>query len=99
MATYLDSLRQMHQLPVSALFTAHGPVMANAKEKIQQYIDHRLDRERKILAAWERGHRRPPEIVKDVYTDVAPEMYALAERSVVAHLEKLREENRLRDLQ
>jgi glyoxylase-like metal-dependent hydrolase (beta-lactamase superfamily II) len=94
MATYLDSLQRMRELPVTALFPAHGPVMANAKEKIQEYIDHRLDRERKILAAWESGHRDPAAIVKEVYTDVAPAMHGLAERSVVAHLEKLREERR-----
>jgi glyoxylase-like metal-dependent hydrolase (beta-lactamase superfamily II)/8-oxo-dGTP pyrophosphatase MutT (NUDIX family) len=95
MATYFDSLRRMQALPVTALFPAHGPVMANAKAKIQEYLDHRMDRERKILASWEKGHHEPAAIVRDVYTDVAPEMHALAERSVIAHLEKLREEGRL----
>jgi len=92
MATYLDSLKRMHELPVSALFPAHGPVMANAKTRIQEYIDHRVGRERKILAAWEQGFHEPAAIVKQVYTDVAPAMHSLAERSVVAHLEKLKEE-------
>jgi hypothetical protein len=69
--------------------------MANAKVKIQEYVDHRLDRESKILAAWERGHRQPGDIVKEVYTDVPPAMHSLAERSVIAHLEKLREEGRI----
>jgi ribonuclease/clavin/mitogillin len=92
MATYFDSLKRMQALPVTALFPAHGPVMANAKAKIQQYLDHRMEREKKILAAWQRGHHQPSAIVKDVYTDVAPAMYGLAERSVLAHLEKLREE-------
>ena len=95
MATYFDSLRRMQALPVSALFPAHGPAMANAKAKIQEYLDHRMDRERKILAAWERGHREARMIVKEVYTDVAPAMHVLAERSVIAHLEKLREEGRI----
>jgi len=85
----------MQALPVTALFPAHGPVMANAKDKIQEYLDHRTARERNILAAWNRGHRDPSAIVKEVYTDVAPAMYSLAERSVVAHLEKLREEKRI----
>lgn len=95
MATYVDSLKRMQALPVSALFPAHGPVMANAKEKIQEYIDHRMDRERKILVAWQNGHHEPAAIVKEVYTDVPPAMYALAQRSVIAHLEKLREEGRI----
>jgi glyoxylase-like metal-dependent hydrolase (beta-lactamase superfamily II) len=96
MATYFDSLQRMRELPVSALFPAHGPVMANAKARIQEYIDHRLERERRILSAWDRGHREPADIVREVYTDVAPTMYALAERSVVAHWEKLREDLKIR---
>ena len=95
MATYIDSLKRMHELPVSALFPAHGPVMANAKGKIQEYIDHRMDREGKIFAAWQRGHHQPAAIVREVYSDVSPAMYTLAERSVVAHLEKLKEERRI----
>src|SRR5436309_1063233 len=95
MATYLDSLQRMHTLPVTALFPAHGPVMANAKARIQEYIDHRLTRERNILAAWNRGTREPVAIVREVYTDVAPVMYGLAERSVMAHLEKLKDERRI----
>jgi glyoxylase-like metal-dependent hydrolase (beta-lactamase superfamily II)/8-oxo-dGTP pyrophosphatase MutT (NUDIX family) len=95
MATYFDSLRRMHALPVSALFPAHGPVMANAKAKIQEYLDHRMNRERRILAAWQSGYRDSGSIVKEVYTDVAPTMHGLAERSVEAHLQKLREENKL----
>jgi endoribonuclease LACTB2 len=95
MATYLDSLRKMLALDVTALFPAHGPVMANAKGKIQEYLDHRLQRETKILKAWTSGKREPREIVKEVYTDVVPAMHALAERSVMAHLEKLREEGKI----
>jgi glyoxylase-like metal-dependent hydrolase (beta-lactamase superfamily II)/8-oxo-dGTP pyrophosphatase MutT (NUDIX family) len=96
MAKYLDSLRRMKELPVSALFPAHGPAMAHAKQRIQGYIDHRLDREAKILAAWLGGEREPFAIVEKVYTDVSPAMYGLAERSVIAHLEKLREDGKIR---
>jgi ribonuclease/clavin/mitogillin len=95
MAAYFDSLRRMQALPVTALFPAHGPVMANAKSRIQEYLDHRMERERNILASWQRGRHEPAEIVREVYTDVPEAMYGLAERSVIAHLEKLREEGRI----
>jgi glyoxylase-like metal-dependent hydrolase (beta-lactamase superfamily II) len=95
MATYLESLRRMQALPVTALFPAHGPVMANAKAKIQEYLDHRLERERRIFEAWQGGKRLLGDIVKEVYTDVPPAMHGLAERSVLAHLEKLREDRRI----
>jgi glyoxylase-like metal-dependent hydrolase (beta-lactamase superfamily II) len=95
MATYFDSLRRMQALPVSALFPAHGPAMANAKVKIQEYLDHRLMRETRILEAWKDGVQKTEDIVSRVYTDVSPAMHGLAARSVIAHLEKLREEKRL----
>jgi endoribonuclease LACTB2 len=95
MATYMASLRRMLELDVTALFPAHGPVMANAKGRIREYLDHRMQRETNILAAWEKGRRDLREIVKDVYTDVIPAMHALAERSVMAHLDKLKEEGRI----
>jgi len=95
MATYFDSLRRMQQLPVTALFPAHGPVMANAKAKIQEYLDHRTMRESKILEAWQSSIHETPAIVKRVYTDVPSVMHGLAARSVAAHLEKLQEEGRL----
>jgi hypothetical protein len=85
----------MQALPVTALFPAHGPVMANAKAKIQEYLDHRMMREENIFKAWQHGNREPQSIVKAVYTDVPPVMHGLAERSVIAHLEKLREEKRI----
>jgi endoribonuclease LACTB2 len=95
MATYFDSLRRMQGLPVKALFPAHGPVIANGKAKIQEYLDHRLERERQILAAWHSGIHDSAGIVEEVYTDVPAAMHGLAERSVIAHLEKLREEKRI----
>jgi len=95
MATYFESLKHMLELPVSALFPAHGPVMADAKAKIREYLDHRIDRETKILHAWELGYHEPAEIVKQVYTDVSPAMHGLAQRSVSAHLEKLREDGKI----
>jgi hypothetical protein len=70
-------------------------VIAHAKAKIQEYLEHRLERERKILAAWQQGTHEPAGIVREVYTDVPAPMHGLAERSVIAHLEKLREENRI----
>jgi glyoxylase-like metal-dependent hydrolase (beta-lactamase superfamily II)/ADP-ribose pyrophosphatase YjhB (NUDIX family) len=95
MATYIDSLKRIRDLDATALFPSHGPVMANAKAKIQEYLHHRLLRENNILKAWQSGLRDKADIVRAVYTDVDSAMYALAERSVAAHLEKLSEEKKL----
>ncbi|MEA2174868.1 MAG: hypothetical protein QOD00_2460, partial [Blastocatellia bacterium] len=54
-----------------------------------EYISHRLAREASILAALREGARNPAEIVARVYTDVHPKAHAMAQRAVIAHLEKL----------
>ena len=80
----------MRALPnLSVLFGGHGPAIANPYEKIDEYISHRLQREELILAAVREGASTPKEIVGRVYTDVHPKAHAMAERAVLAHLEKL----------
>ena len=90
MRDYLNSLARMRALPnLSVLFGGHGPAIANPYEKIDEYIAHRLQREELILAAVREGAATPKEIVARVYTDVSPKAHAMAERAVLAHLEKL----------
>lgn len=90
MSTYLNSLERVRALPdLSVIFGGHGPAIANPYEKIDEYISHRLDREQKILAAVREGADTPEKIVELAYTDVSPKAHAMAQRAVLAHLEKL----------
>lgn len=96
MQDYLASLARLLTLPkLTALFPAHGPVLANARGKIEEYIQHRLEREAMIVAAMTDAWLTIPEIVKNVYTDVPEAMHKLAALSVQAHLEKLTAEGRV----
>jgi glyoxylase-like metal-dependent hydrolase (beta-lactamase superfamily II)/8-oxo-dGTP pyrophosphatase MutT (NUDIX family) len=90
MRDYLNSLEKMRDLPnLRFLCGSHGSALANAREKIENYIQHRLMREQKIFEAWKTGARTAREIVERAYTDVKPELWLWAEKSVEAHLEKL----------
>src|SRR6185503_2882951 len=90
MRDYLVSLERMRALPnVSVIFGGHGPAMANPQAKLDEYITHRLEREANIGRAIGEGATTPKEIVARVYTDVSPKAHAMAERAVLAHLEKL----------
>jgi glyoxylase-like metal-dependent hydrolase (beta-lactamase superfamily II) len=94
MCDYFASLERMRALPkLTVLFGAHGPAIGNPRTKIEDYIEHRLERETNILAAVRGGATSPAEIVARVYTDVHPKAHALAERAVLAHLEKLETDN------
>lgn len=93
---YLASLNRLLALPrLNGLFPAHGPVIADARGKIEQYLAHRFEREASILSAMESGAKTIPEIVKLVYTDVPEAMHNLAALSVLAHLEKLEVDGRI----
>lgn len=96
MKQYFDSLHRLLALPrLSILFPAHGPAIGSAREKIEEYIQHRTMRENKILSAVKAGASLPHEMVEVAYTDVDPALWGLAERSTIAHLEKLEEEGRV----
>ena len=94
MRDYLRSLERFRALlpHVKVLLGGHGPAVGNPAAKIEEYIAHRLAREANILKAVREGATTPREIVERVYTDVQPKLHALAERAVLAHLEKLLED-------
>ncbi len=90
MNDYLATLRRYLELPrLTALMPGHGPVIADARGRIEEYIAHRHEREKQIINAMRAGATAIPQIVKAVYTDVPEAMHQLAELSVLAHLEKL----------
>lgn len=96
MNDYLHSLRRYLELPrLTALMPGHGPVLADARAKIEEYLAHRGAREAMIITAIKNGARTIPQIVKMVYTDVPEAMHQLAELSVLAHLEKLISESKV----
>jgi glyoxylase-like metal-dependent hydrolase (beta-lactamase superfamily II) len=96
MVQYYASLNRLLALPkLTTLMPAHGPAIGSAREKLEEYIPHRNMRENKILDAVRAGAENPAGIVEAAYTDVSPAMHGLAERSTLAHLEKLEAEGRV----
>ncbi len=97
MGAYLDSLARVRDAAPRLLLPAHGGVVVAARDKLDAYIAHRLWREERVCEALrEQPGARPTDLVGRVYADVAPALHALAERSLLAHLAKLRAEGRAR---
>jgi glyoxylase-like metal-dependent hydrolase (beta-lactamase superfamily II) len=94
---YLNSLRRLQALDIKRIYPAHGPVIEDAPAKIQEYIDHRLMRERQILEALGHGLHTIPEMVARIYTEVPPALHGAAALSVRSHLAKLEKEDRVRE--
>jgi glyoxylase-like metal-dependent hydrolase (beta-lactamase superfamily II) len=97
LADYMASLRRLQGLDIRRIYSAHGPVIEDGPGKIQEYIDHRLARERQILEALGDGLRTIPDMVSRIYADVSPKLHKVAAMSVESHLKKLARENRVRE--
>jgi len=99
LASYLESLERMLALELDAICPGHGPVVWDPAERVAHYIDHRLDRERKVIAALEAGARTHEEILPlawdDAPIDTVPMLRTAAAATLDAHLDKLRDEGRL----
>ncbi len=94
MAVYLDSLRRLRELAPSCLMPSHGPVIGGAQHKLATYIEHRLMREGRVLAALAAGPATIADLVPLVYDDTPPAAWPLARLSLEAHLVKLVDEGR-----
>ena len=97
MLAYIKALDALAQEDVDYILPAHGWVLAPAKDAIAQLKAHRLGREAKVLGALKAiGSGTTKDLLPKVYDDVRPELYPVAERSLIAHLEKLVEEGTAR---
>ena len=94
MRAYLDSLERLIALEPTLLFPAHGSPQGAAVRRLRALVAHRLEREAKVLDALGPEPRTAAELVPLVYTDVKPDLWSWAERSLLAHLLKLEAEGR-----
>lgn len=95
MADYMASLRKLLARDDEILWPTHGGPVKDPKPFLQAYIDHRLARERQILAAIGDGLDTIPAMVARMYADVDKRLHPAAARSVEAHLIQLVGEGRV----
>lgn len=99
MRIYLESLARMASLAPRVLLPAHGAPIADPAGKIAEYVRHRLWREERVAEALAaRGRSSAHDLVPLAYGDLAPVLYPIAERSLLAHLVKLEADGRIRAL-
>lgn len=97
LAAYLDSLRRLRELPLETLCPGHGPFVHEARARIDEYLEHRLERERRLVAALAGGARTREQLLDEAWSEVPAELRPAALVTLVAHLEKLAGEDRLPD--
>ena len=90
---YLASLERLAMLEPSLMVPAHGLPIANASESLNALRHHRLDREKKTLAALQTlGAATLSELVALAYDDTPSYLWPLAQLSLRSHLDKLVDE-------
>ncbi len=95
MSDYLRSLERLDSLDLDAILPGHGDVIDAPHEAIKWLINHRLEREAKVIAALrEQPGSTSRELVRLVYRDVDETLHELAEHSLLAHLIRLEEDMR-----
>jgi ribonuclease/clavin/mitogillin len=105
LSEYMRSLvRLTHDEDINfqAVYPGHGPVVDQGKKHIQQYIDHRNEREEQILAILNSKpgdgtpHWSTSSIVSTLYAAYPVSLWPAAERGVSLHLEKLLVDGRVK---
>jgi glyoxylase-like metal-dependent hydrolase (beta-lactamase superfamily II) len=97
LSAYLHSLRRLRELDLDVLCPGHGPYVRDPAAKLDEYIAHRLDRERRLVDALDSGLRTRNELLDAAWSDTPAELRPAAALTLAAHLEKLGEEGRLPD--
>ena len=100
MNQYLESLRRLKELGLQKFAPGHGEVLDDPDAVVDRIIDHRLQREAKLIDALKAsGVTTAEKLVVRVYDDVDAQLHPVALRSLLAHLIKLQEEGRAHDTQ
>jgi glyoxylase-like metal-dependent hydrolase (beta-lactamase superfamily II) len=94
LAGYLDALARLRDLPLEVICPGHGPPVWEPMAKLDEYMAHRAERERKLLEALAQGMLEEDELLDAVWSDAPPALRSAAAVTLGAHREKLEAEGR-----
>jgi glyoxylase-like metal-dependent hydrolase (beta-lactamase superfamily II) len=95
LAEYLDGLERLRRRELKLLCPGHGPLVTDPAGKLEEYISHRLDRERRLVKALDEGTRSVDGLLDQAWDDAPPQLRLAASWTLAAHLDKLEQEGRL----
>lgn len=95
MAQYLATLERLRKMRLARIAPGHGDVIEEPRARIDDYLQHRLQREKQILALLKKGPARVKDVVDTLYTDTPEPLLEVAGLQVHAHLLKLRADGKV----
>ena len=95
MKQYIESLEKLKQFDISLIAPGHGNLMKDPKSVVDWIVSHRMFREKKVVdALTEFSRANLDQLVEKVYDDVDERLHGIARASLLAHLNKLIEEDK-----
>ena len=98
MGLYLESLRMLQRYDVELMLPGHGRPVEDVEAKLQELIDHRLEREQQVFKLLRAGKSKPRSMLGAIYPELDRRLIPMALRQIEAHLAKLAEEGVVEDL-
>jgi glyoxylase-like metal-dependent hydrolase (beta-lactamase superfamily II) len=95
LAAFMDSLALLEAQDLTLMAPGHGPWITDPAAKLAEYVEHRMMRERRLIAALDSGERSRAALLAAAWDDVPPELLPMAAMAMESHLEKLEAEARL----
>ncbi|HEY3723097.1 MAG TPA: MBL fold metallo-hydrolase [Acidimicrobiia bacterium] len=95
MAKYMATLERLRKMRLAKIAPGHGDVIEEPRARIDEYLQHRIAREKQILKLLKAGPAKIREIVAALYPDLAEPLVDVAGKQVHAHLLKLRAEGKV----
>jgi glyoxylase-like metal-dependent hydrolase (beta-lactamase superfamily II)/8-oxo-dGTP pyrophosphatase MutT (NUDIX family) len=86
MARYMDSVERVATLDPRVLFPGHGPPTGGVRSRLLALLEHRRERERRVIGALRHGPGAIDSLLPLVYADVPEAQWKWARRSLLAHL-------------
>ena len=96
MALYLQSLERLKGYDCAVMLPGHGQAVHDVKSKLQELIDHRLEREEQVLRLLADGKTTPKAMLSAIYMELDKRIVPMALRQIEAHLAKLEAEGRVK---
>ncbi len=96
LAGYLRGLGRLRErADIDVLCPGHGSAVGDARAKLDEYLSHRRERERRLIAALGEGRRSTEELLDAAWSEVPAPLRPLAAVTLAAHLDKLEEDQLL----
>jgi len=95
MTEYIESLRKLLKYDIDLMLPAHGPPIKESRKRIEDLIQHRIEREAQVIVLLGKGKTTVKAIVAEIYPELTGFLYAVAQGQVYAHLVKLEKDGKV----